>query len=564
VPIAADVLLAADAVISHPDLVNLYGCAIGEKTRVAPFVEIQKQATIGARCKISSHAFICEGVTIEDDCFIGHHVSFINDRYPKATNADGGLQSEADWTVVPTRVCRGASIGSGAVILCGVTIGEGALVGAGAVVTRDVPAHDVVAGNPARRLRSLADPAGRTEFIPFSTRNQFIPFPRKAEVVPFVDLARHNGSIGAELARAVDEVVSRSEFILGPAVERFERAFAEFVGTRFCIGLNSGTSALHLALMACGVGPGDEVITTPHSWISTCWAISYVGAKPVFVDIDATTYTIDPALVERAITPRTKAIVPVHLYGQACDLGALMPIAARHGLPLVEDAAQAHGAVFEGRRVGTFGRAGCFSFYPGKNLGAFGEAGAVVTDDEAIASRIRQLRDHAQPQRHRHTEVGFNMRMEGIQGAVLEVKLPHLDGWNAARRRQAAIYTQLLADVPGLRLPAVASRPEAHVWHLYVVLLPEVEREEVQAKLTQRGIASGVHYPTLIPFQPAYANLGHRPGDFPVAEDVARRCLSLHMFAEVSQHEVERVAAALREVLCRDVQTVLPAGAVPE
>jgi len=532
VPIAEDVRLAADVVIAHPDLVNLYGCAIGEKTSVAPFVEIQKKATIGARCKVSSHAFICEGVTIEDDCFIGHHVSFINDRYPKASNADGVLQTEADWAVVPTRVCRGASIGSGAVILCGVTIGAGALVGAGAVVTRDVPARGVVAGNPARRLRSLDDE-------PASEHGS----------VPLVDLARHNRSIGPELARALDDVVSRSEFILGTDVEHFERAFAQYVGTRFCVGLNSGTSALHLALLACGVEPGDEVVTTPHSWISTCWAISYVGARPVFVDVDATSYNIDPALVERAITPRTKAILPVHLYGQACDLDALTRIAARHGLPLVEDAAQAQGAMFGGRRVGSFGRAGCFSFYPGKNLGAFGEAGAVVSDDEAIASRIRQLRDHAQQQRHQHAEIGYNMRMEAIQAAVLDVKLPHLDAWNAARRRHAGLYARWLADVPGLRLPTVASRADAHVWHLYVVLLPEVDRQQVLDKLASQGIACGVHYPTLIPFQPAYAHLGHRPGDFPVAEDAARRCLSLPMFAELSQAQVERVASVLRAVL---------------
>jgi dTDP-4-amino-4,6-dideoxygalactose transaminase/acetyltransferase-like isoleucine patch superfamily enzyme len=532
VPIAENVRLAPDVEIVHTELVNLYGCTIGRKTRIGPFVEIQKNAVIGERCKVSSHTFICEGVTIEDDCFIGHHVSFINDRYPKATAPDGRLQSDGDWTIVPTRVGQGASIGSGAVILCGVTIGSGALVGAGAVVTHDVPAHHVVAGNPARILRALADER-----------------PCDA-AVPFVDLALHNRLIEAETTAAIHEVVTKSEFILGPAVERFERAFADYIGTHFCVGLNNGTSALHLALAACGVGQGDEVITTPLSWISTSWAISYLGAKPVFVDIEPIAYNLDPALVERAITPRTKAILPVHLYGQACEVVVLGEVAQRYGLALVEDAAQAHGAAVGGRRVGAFGRTGCFSFYPGKNLGAFGESGAVVTDDEEVAARIRRLRDHAQRERHQHTEIGYNHRMEGIQAAVLEVKLKHLDRWNAARRRHAAGYAELLADVPGLHLPATAGQPDSHVWHLFVVLT-DADRQAVRRELHERGVASGVHYPTLIPFQGAYAHLGQRPGDFPVAERVARRCLSLPMFAEMDNDQVERVAEALREVMQR-------------
>ena len=251
--------------------------------------------------------------------------------------------------------------------------------------------------------------------------------------VPFLDIKAQNRSIWPELQEALDGVISQAQFILGPAVERFEKAFAAYLGRKHCVGLNNGTSALHMALQACDVGPGDEVITTPHTWISTSWAISYVGAKPVYVDIDPATYNINPALIERAITPRTKAILPVHLYGQACDMDALCGIAQKHNLLLIEDAAQAHGAMYGGRRIGSFGRIACFSFYPGKNLGAFGEGGAVATDDEALAERIRRLRDHAQAGRHHHVELGHNTRMEGIQGAVLDVKLRHLDEWNAAR-----------------------------------------------------------------------------------------------------------------------------------
>ena len=305
--------------------------------------------------------------------------------------------------------------------------------------------------------------------------------------VPFLDLKEQNRRIWPELQQALDGVVSQAQFILGPAVDRFESAFAAYLGARFCVGLNNGTSALHMALRACDVGPGDEVITTPHTWISTTWAISYVGAKPVFVDIDPLTYNLNPALVEKAVTPRTKALLPVHLYGQSCDLDPLCRIAGKHGLALIEDAAQAHGTAYRGRRVGTLGRIGCFSFYPGKNLGAFGEGGAVVTDDEQAAQRIRRLRDHAQQGRHHHVELGYNTRMEGIQGAVLEVKLRHLDAWNAARRRSAARYCQLLAGTPGLQLPAVPADPESHIWHLFVVLVDSGRRDQLQKQLGERG-----------------------------------------------------------------------------
>ena len=364
--------------------------------------------------------------------------------------------------------------------------------------------------------------------------------------VPFLDIKAQNRSIWRELRHALDGVMSEAQFILGPAVERFETAFAAYLGRKHCVGLNNGTSALHMALQACDVGPGDEVITTPHTWISTSWAISYVGAKPVYVDIDPRTCNINPELIERAITPRTKAILPVHLYGQACDMDALCGIAREHDLLLIEDAAQAHGAMYGGRRIGSFGRISCFSFYPGKNLGAFGEGGAIATDDEVLAERIRRLRDHAQAGRHHHVEVGHNTRMEGIQGAVLGVKLRHLDSWNAARVNHAQRYHELLADVPGIQLPTVP-QPDAHVWHLFVVLVRGKVRDTLQKELADQGVATGVHYPTLVPFQPAYSHLGHKSGDFPVAEDVARRCLSLPMFAELSDEQIDYTAYAIRE-----------------
>jgi dTDP-4-amino-4,6-dideoxygalactose transaminase len=366
--------------------------------------------------------------------------------------------------------------------------------------------------------------------------------------VPFLDLKAQNQSIWTEIRTALDPVVAEAQFILGPAVARFEKHFAAYLGARHCVGVNNGTSALHMALLACGVGPGDEVITTPATWISTSWAISYVGAKPVFVDIDPITYTLDPRLVEQAITPRTRAILPVHLYGQAADLESLSRIATAHGLVLIEDAAQAHGATYKGRRVGTFGNASCFSFYPGKNLGAFGEGGAVVTDDDEVASRIRCLRDHAQSGRHHHVEIGFNTRMEGVQGAVLDAKLPHLDAWNAARARHARRYAELLDGLPGVILPE-ARTPEAHAWHLYVILVRGWNREDLRGELADRGVATGIHYPTPVPFQPAYAHLGHRRGDFPVAEDLMQHCLSLPMYAEMTEEHLVYTAGALQDLL---------------
>jgi dTDP-4-amino-4,6-dideoxygalactose transaminase len=366
--------------------------------------------------------------------------------------------------------------------------------------------------------------------------------------VPFLDLRAQHRAIWPELRAAVDGVLDEAQFILGPAVERFEKHFADFVGARHCVGLNNGTSALHMALLACGIGPGDEVITTPATWISTSWAVSYVGARPVFVDIDPLTYTLDPDQVERAITPRTRALLPVHLYGQAADLGRLRTLADAHGLVLIEDAAQAHGARHAGRRVGTFGRVGCFSFYPGKNLGAFGEGGCIVTDDDAIARRIRRLRDHAQDGRHHHVEIGFNTRMEGLQAAVLDAKLRHLADWNAARARHARRYHELLAGVRGLTLPTAAS-PEGHVWHLYVVLVHGTDRDRLREVLAGRGVATAVHYPTPVPLQPAYAHLGHRRGDFPVAEELAERCLSLPLYPELTDEQIAHVAAELRRAL---------------
>ncbi|MEQ8789787.1 MAG: DegT/DnrJ/EryC1/StrS family aminotransferase [Pirellulaceae bacterium] len=380
--------------------------------------------------------------------------------------------------------------------------------------------------------------------------------------VPLLDIVAQNQPLWAELQPALESVMSQAQFVLGPAVERFEQNFARYLGAKHAVGVNNGTSALLLALQGLDIGPGDEVITTPLTWISTSWAISYLGARPVFVDVDPVSYNLDPELVENAITPRTKALLPVHLYGQSANLTQLASLAERHGLTLVEDAAQAHGAMHGGRRVGTIGRAGCFSFYPGKNLGALGEAGAIVTDDEQLAQRLRSLRDHAQRGRHHHVEIGYNARMEGLQGAALDVKLRYLDRWNATRSLHAERYHDLLSDCPHLTLPRLGSLEE-HVWHLFVVLVRDVPRETLRQALGELGVATGVHYPTLVPFQPVYAGLGYRPGDFPIAEHVARHCLSLPMFPELTEAQIEHVAESLWELLSDPHRLASGSAALP-
>jgi dTDP-4-amino-4,6-dideoxygalactose transaminase len=363
--------------------------------------------------------------------------------------------------------------------------------------------------------------------------------------VPFLDLGAQFATIRDEVLEALREVAESTAYVLGPKVAEFEKAFAAHIGSRHCIGVNSGTSALHLALICAGVRPGDEVITVPMTFIATTWAISYIGAEPVFVDVDPVTYTMDVRRLEQRITRRTRAILPVHLYGQPADLEPILEIGRRRGIPVIEDAAQAHGAGYHGRGAGTLGLCGCFSFYPGKNLGACGEAGAVVTDDDAVAGRLRALRDHAQGRRYYHAELGFNYRMDAFQGAVLGVKLKHLGAWTEARRRRADRYRERLDRLP-LKLPVEASG-RRHVWHLFVAL--HARRDEIRRELEARGVPTGLHYPVPVHLQDAYDHLEHRPGDFPIAERVARDCFTLPLYPEMTDEQQDRVIDALHEIL---------------
>lgn len=362
------------------------------------------------------------------------------------------------------------------------------------------------------------------------------------QAVPYLDLHAQIQPLRQELEAAFARTLDQCSFCLGPDVVRFEKDFATFCGARHAIAYNSGTSALHIAMRLLDIGPGDEVITTPHTFVATSWAIAYVGAKPVYVDIEDATFNLDPALIERAITPRTKAIMPVHLYGHPFDAAPILELCQKHNLPLVEDAAQAHGAKYQGKHVGTFGCMAAFSFYPAKNLGAAGEGGALVTNEDALAARARTLREHGSSVRYYHDEVGYNYRMEGIQGAILGVKLKYLNGWTAGRRRVANRYAELLAGTP-LQLPQEAAYAES-AWHLYVVRHPQ--RDALKQHLEANKIGCALHYPRPLHMQKCFAHLGYKSGDLPVAEKAARECLCLPIYPEMTDAQINCVAQVVK------------------
>jgi dTDP-4-amino-4,6-dideoxygalactose transaminase/acetyltransferase-like isoleucine patch superfamily enzyme len=545
--VAADVKLGERVQLSR--YVNLYGCEIGDETKIGAFVEIQKNARVGRRCKISSHAFICEGVDVEDNVFIGHGVMFINDTYPRATNARGELQTEADWKVERTVVEKGASIGSNSTILCNIKVGENAIVGAGSVVTRDVPANAVVAGNPAKILRFIqqADAAGRTQ------------------TVPFLDLIAPHLELEHELVDVFRHGLRTAGFVGGPVVEKFEEGFAGVSSTTYAVAVSSGTDALRFAIMSCGIERGDVVVTVPNTFIATAEAITQARAIPEFVDVDEHTYNISVQMLElflekqcvrnsdgRLISLRNgrpvTAVVPVHLYGQMADMDAILNLADKYGLTVIEDACQAHGAEYFSKRhnrwmkAGSMGRAAAFSFYPGKNLGACGEGGAVTTNDASVAEKVRMLRDHGQAKKYFHDLEGYNGRLDAIQAGILYAKLSHLAEWNKQRRDRAAEYNRLLSEDHTLSVPYEPCWSRA-VYHLYVIRT--CYREGLMNYLKQAGIGTGIHYPIPLHLQKAYVLLNYNVGDFPVAERAAGEIISLPMFPQLSSSQQAQVVGEI-------------------
>jgi dTDP-4-amino-4,6-dideoxygalactose transaminase len=361
--------------------------------------------------------------------------------------------------------------------------------------------------------------------------------------VPFLDFKSQYLAIRDEIHAAMEKVMENTAFAGGPFVAGFEEAFARYCGCRHAVGVGNGTDALWLSLMALGIGPGDEVITVPNTFIATAEAISICGARPVFVDVDSRTCNMDPNRLEGCLkkgkAPLARAVIPVHLYGQVAEMDPILEIAGKHGLPVIEDACQAHGAEYRGRKAGSMGETGCFSFYPGKNLGAYGEAGAVVTDNDAMAENMRMFRDHGQSTKYHHGIIGWNARMDGIQGAVLSVKLKYLESWNQARRSHAHAYNRLLSGIEEVTLP-YESEDGKHVFHIYAIRTKQ--RDRLMAHLAGKGISCGIHYPVPIHLQKAYQGLGLGPGSFPVAEKCAEETLSLPLFPELTEEQIEGVA----------------------
>ncbi|MHB0871565.1 MAG: DegT/DnrJ/EryC1/StrS family aminotransferase [Chloroflexota bacterium] len=364
--------------------------------------------------------------------------------------------------------------------------------------------------------------------------------------IPLCDLKAQYAAIQGEIDDAIKSILAKANFIQGEEVRLLEKEFAAYSGAQYGVAVSSGTDALHLALLALGVGPGDEVITTTHTFTATAEAVYHCGAKPVLVDIDPRTYNIDPSKIEERITPRTRAIMPVHLYGQPADMDAIQEVASRHGLPVLEDAAQAHGAEYRGRRVGSLGAAACYSFYPGKNLGAYGDAGMIVTNDQRLAAWCAMMADHGRTEKYSHSHVGYGKRMDTIQAAVLRVKLRHLEAWTRARRACAAAYDEMLAGL--VETPYEPEWAKA-VHHQYVIRVPN--REEVRRRMVEAGVGVGIHYPIPLHLQPAYASLGYQRGDFPETEKAADSILSLPMYPEMTDQQRQYVVERLRAALAR-------------
>jgi dTDP-4-amino-4,6-dideoxygalactose transaminase/acetyltransferase-like isoleucine patch superfamily enzyme len=541
--VAADVKLGKNVKLS--EYVNLYGCEIGDETKIGALVEIQKNVSVGKRCKISSHTFICEGVVIEDNVFIGHGVMFINDSYPRATTGAGELKTDTDWSVENTWIEKGASIGSNATILSKIRIGENAIVGAGSVVTKDVPPFAVVAGNPARILRFVERPQED----------------KTSSTIPFLDLVTPHLALEHELVSAFRHGLHTAGFVGGPVVEKFEEAFALFCDARHSIAVSSGTDALRFAIMACGIEPGDVVLTVPNTFIATTEAISQARAVPEFVDVDEHTYNMSARMLERFLEKQcvrnhsgklislrsgrpVTAVVPVHLYGQMADMDAILDLAAKYSLIVIEDACQAHGAEYFSKsrdrwmKAGSMGHAAAFSFYPGKNLGACGEGGAVTTNDSDVAAKVRMLRDHGQVKKYFHDMEGYNGRLDAIQAGILQAKLPHLADWNKQRRDRAAEYNRLL-DNKHLVTPPYEPSWSRAVYHLYVIRTGD--RDRMIEHLKVAGIGTGIHYPVPLHLQNAYSWLNYSPEDLPVSSRIATQILSLPMFPHLTQSQQAKV-----------------------
>lgn len=577
---------------AHPSAVIDSPVQIGAGTRIWHFSHIMANARIGQHCNLGQNVFVAggvhigdnckiqnnvslyEGVTLEDHVFCGPSMVFTNIKHPRCEIVRRGEYQS-------TYVERGATFGANCTVVCGVRVGQYALIGAGAVVTGDVPAYGLMAGCPARRIgwagragyRLEPDPERDGCFLCPSTGQRYIEEdpetlrpepqpcpPSSPRPVPLLDLKAQYRRIRPEIRSAIDRVMESQGFILGPEVQRFEDEAAQYIGIDHTIGCASGSDALLLALMCLQANPGDEIITVPYTFFSTVGSIVRLGLRPVFCDIDPVTFNMNPDGLHKLIGERTRAILPVHLFGQCAPMQAIQRVAQRHNIPVIEDAAQAIGARDMGRATGTTGRIGCFSFFPSKNLGAFGDGGLLSTADEAVAERLRSLRVHGAGQtKYEHHRVGINSRLDALQAAVLRVKLRHLDAWSDARAANADAYRKMFDEAgvvqasgstpePGRLIPPQQTT-ERHIYNQFVIRVHESQRNPLQAHLKARSIGTAIYYPRPLHLQPCFKQLGHAEGDFPEAERASRQTLALPIFSELQRAQQERVVAEIVEFL---------------
>ncbi len=524
-------------------------CNIGDRTSIGINTIIEHHCRIGSDVRMQAQSGISEYTIVEDQAWIGPRVLTANVYHPTCERAKECLSGPV--------IRKGAIIGGNASIVPDIEVGEGAFVGLGAVVTKSVPDKSIAAGNPAKVVGKTDYMPCRYDMIegdsPYAEKNGSIEQtgePIKSEKkekdamihVSFNDLAAHQLPLKQDIKLAMDRVILNTRYINGKEVKAFESQFSEYCGVAHTIGASSGTDALILALRSLNIGEGDEVITTSHTFIATAEAILAVNATPVFVDINDTTYHIDPEKIEEKVSYKTKAIIVVHIHGQPADMESIADIANRHGLKVIEDAAQAHGAYFADKRVGQWGDLACFSFFPGKNLGAFGDAGGVVTNSPELAELCCQLRDHGRVDKYRSTLIGVNARLDTLQAAILSVKLKHLDAWNDKRCEWAEYYSRHLEELP-ITLPQRQERA-THVYHHYVIATDQ--RDTLQAYLKEHNIASGIHYPVPVHLQPAMHSFGYGEGSIPVTESIVKKILSLPLFPELKQSQADHVIETIK------------------
>ncbi|HHW29998.1 MAG TPA: aminotransferase class V-fold PLP-dependent enzyme [Syntrophomonadaceae bacterium] len=507
-------------------------CKLGEAVLVGQRVVVENGVEIGDYTKIQTGAYITAATKIEERVFIAPMVTTTNDNYMGRTEKRFASRRGP----ILKKGCR---VGGGVTLLPGVTIGEEAFIAAGSIVTKDAPPYQLLMGTPARVKRPVPD-----DELLFQQNKE-----DDNSVVPSFNLKRQNATLQAELSAVLGNVIGSGQFILGENVKVLENEIAEVCGAQYGIGVANGSDALYLALLACGIEPGDEVITTPFTFFATAGSIVRAGAVPVFVDIDPKTYNIDTELIEEKITPRTKAILPVHLFGQAAEMGRIMEIAHKHGLKVIEDAAQALGCEYQGRPGGGIGDAGCLSFFPTKNLGCFGDGGMVVTNNQEIAERVRMLRVHGAKKKYYHELLGVNSRLDELQAAILRIKLPHFKGWLKKRQEYAELYNDLF-KASGLTVSGYVKTPYhlpgcRHTYNQYTIAVRK--RDELRDYLKQRGIGTTVYYPLPLHLQPVFRDLGYKKGDFPQAEQAADYVLSLPMFPELTEEEIRRVVKTITD-----------------